>query len=420
MLKQVEESKIVNINKIQIKSKELVLSIDQNEKIIKFNEECELIFGYKKDEVLNRPFFDFLIPERYSRSWKNMFKSVKKNNLIDDFRLPLQTKNGHEIMVLWSSFPLKNVEGNVSDISLVGKLITSWHDAEEPVIEHPRIDLKTTENYPYIDKTIKNLIKKNLELENKNKKLEKEIKNLQSRRNKNKKREEDTSKTHGSIVGKSLYSLSDVVGGKKKREEIERITKELEERNNILNERDNQLINEKKSINERRNEFCKWREKLEILEEEINKREETLYNKEELFKNALLVSPYEVSSSVSPSIVTSEDIVDYPEFLNKISECAFIHQRGILKQVNDSFIDLLGYKNDEIIEKSIFDFIAPEGFPKVESYYLNRLKGDNISTYDTIFLTKDSNKIVVEISTRPTTFNGEKAEMAIIKKLKIN
>ncbi|HEY0090679.1 MAG TPA: PAS domain-containing protein, partial [Candidatus Lokiarchaeia archaeon] len=74
MLKQVEESKIVNINKIQIKSKELVLSIDQNEKIIKFNEECELIFGYKKDEVLNRPFFDFLIPERYSRSWKNMFK----------------------------------------------------------------------------------------------------------------------------------------------------------------------------------------------------------------------------------------------------------------------------------------------------------------------------------------------------------
>ena len=52
----------------------LVLSIDQNEKIIKFNNECEKIFGYNKDEILNSNFSDTLIPNRYQKQWKNMGK----------------------------------------------------------------------------------------------------------------------------------------------------------------------------------------------------------------------------------------------------------------------------------------------------------------------------------------------------------
>jgi len=35
-----------------------------------------------------------------------------------------------------------------------------------------------------------------------------------------------------------------------------------------------------------------------------------------------------------------------------------------------------------------------------------------------VFLTKDNNKLAVEVSTRPTIFNGKKAEIAIIKEFK--
>ena len=75
-------------------------------------------------------------------------------------------------------------------------------------------------------------------------------------------------------------------------------------------------------------------------------------------------------------------------------------------------------KVDEIIDKSLFDFIVPEGFIQVEKFYLNRLKGDDISSYETIFLTKNNNKIPVEVNTKPTFFNGEKAEIAIVKQIK--
>jgi hypothetical protein len=66
------------------------------------------------------------------------------------------------------------------------------------------------------------------------------------------------------------------------------------------------------------------------------------------------------------------------------------------------------------VEKSFFDFIALDGFADVEKYYLDRLKGESVSTYKTVFSTKDNNKIPVEVNIRQIMYNGEKAEIAII------
>jgi PAS domain S-box-containing protein len=115
-----------------------------------------------------------------------------------------------------------------------------------------------------------------------------------------------------------------------------------------------------------------------------------------------------VKSTVLP--VTS----NYHELLDKIPQSAAIVQRGILKQINSSFVSLLGYAMDEVVEKNFFDFIALEGLADVEKYYLDRLKGENVTAYKTVFSTKDNNKISVEISIKQTIYNGEKAEIAII------
>ena len=69
------------------------------------------------------------------------------------------------------------------------------------------------------------------------------------------------------------------------------------------------------------------------------------------------------------------------------------------------------------MNKSLFDFIAPEGLADLEKYYLNRLKGSDSYTYGTVFSTKDNGKILVEVSIKPTTYEGKKAEIAIIKEL---
>ena len=115
--------------------------------------------------------------------------------------------------------------------------------------------------------------------------------------------------------------------------------------------------------------------------------------------------------------VKSEESSEHHEILDKIPESAAIVQRGILRQVNRPFMDLIGYEVDELVKKSLFDFIVPEGFSGIEEYYLNRLKGESVSSFETMFLTKDNIKLTVEVNLKPTVFNGEKAEIAVFNRV---
>jgi hypothetical protein len=63
------------------------------------------------------------------------------------------------------------------------------------------------------------------------------------------------------------------------------------------------------------------------------------------------------------------------------------------------------------------DLIAQDGLADIEKYYLERLKGEDITVYRTVFSTKDNNKIAVEVNIKQTLYNGEKAEIAIITNL---
>ena len=169
---------------------------------------------------------------------------------------------------------------------------------------------------------------------------------------------------------------------------------------------------DKMKIDEQLYKFKKWREKLEYLENMLENKREGLLNQEKTLTNQT-----KGPSDLSHKEKKDHEFIEGRDVIDKISDCAVIIQRGILKQVNDSFTDLIGYNVDEMINKSLFDFIVPEGFSDIEKYYLDRLKGVDVSVYETVFLTKDNDKISVEVSTKPTIFNGIKAEIAIIKKL---
>ena len=375
------------------RSKDLILTINRDEKIIKFNEVCEKISGYTLESILAKNFFDVLIPDRYLDQWRRIIDYVRKNKVINDFRLPLLTKHGHEIMVSWSSFPVGREERN---ISLVGKLVTSWDTTDDTVNIPIKMDVK---KYNEINRIIKELMERNKELELKNKELEKKLK-------------EKTPK-HRDLMGSGLYSFSDIVGGKKRMEEIESLIKELDVREKQLNTLMFKLTKDKKMINNRRNEFIEWRKKLESLEGDLVKRDKELLKQEKLLSECLLIAqkdPLQNRKIIKPA----EPEIDP---LEGIQDCAAVIQRGILKQVTPSFTELFGYVAEDIVNKSIFDFIVPDGFSTIENYYFKRLKGEDINSFETVFFTKNNTKIPVKVLTRPTSFNSEKAELAIFVRI---
>ncbi len=175
------------------------------------------------------------------------------------------------------------------------------------------------------------------------------------------------------------------------------------------------------------NEFERRTKKLRHLEEEIEKRRKNLAEQERIFKDQLISSvgiksSYNLSSMSKDKVVSDvhmdKESKEDQKVLDGINDCAAIIQRGILKQVNNSFAELIGFDTEKLRNKSLFNFIAPEGLVDLEKYYLGRLKGSDKYTYETVFSTKDNSKIIVEVSIKPTTYNGKKAEIAIIKELK--
>ena len=167
--------------------------------------------------------------------------------------------------------------------------------------------------------------------------------------------------------------------------------------------------------------------KIDRLGEEIEERRKILVQEERLFRRRFISSlekgsdykPIKIDNGLNFNVERGDKTNDQPTILDDFIGYAFIMKRGILKQINQGFIELLGYDTKDVfLDKSLLNFIAPEGLSGIEGYYLNRLKGEVVSTYETVLLTKDNNKLPVEISIKPIIFNGEKAEFAIVKIIK--
>jgi len=217
--------------------------------------------------------------------------------------------------------------------------------------------------------------------------------------------------------------FSDPFGLKRQHTEISLKQQQIELRSKELEAFEARLLRQERALNTRVEEFSKWQEKLILLESAIEKRRQELMNQENFILGTGTV-PAVINRTIPPK---SGDLRGAPaelppsneETLEKIPQSAAIIQRGIVKQINTPFLELLGYSLEEILEKSYFDFIALEGLADVEEYYLNRLKGESISMYKTVFSTKTNTKLSAEVSIKQTIYKGEKAEIAIITRLNL-
>ncbi|RLF58588.1 MAG: hypothetical protein DRN27_05030, partial [Thermoplasmata archaeon] len=109
----------------------LVVGIDKRGNITKFNEEFEEMTGKKRAGVLNTPFSTFFSKEyKFIDSWMDLIIKMRSNEKIPDMDLPMQTKNGEDVLVSWTSFPLTSNDKNaVSMLNLVGTPISNHADS---------------------------------------------------------------------------------------------------------------------------------------------------------------------------------------------------------------------------------------------------------------------------------------------------
>ncbi len=171
-------------------------------------------------------------------------------------------------------------------------------------------------------------------------------------------------------------------------------------------------------------ELDKKMKKLERLEDEIEHRRRHLVEQEKRLRTHATTSYahrlpiVEKKQSFATAVQHDRRVTQVSPLLDELHQCAAIIQRGLLKQMNDDFTNLLGYAAHELLGKNLLDFIGPEGLAEFGRYYLNQLKGIDRFSYDVAFVTKNNREIPVTVTIKPTIFKGEKADIVIVQEKK--
>ncbi|MFH1749261.1 MAG: PAS domain S-box protein, partial [Planctomycetota bacterium] len=109
----------------------IVLVLDTEGRIVRFNQHMEDISGYRLEEVQGRDWFTTLLPERDHKRIRAVFSEARNDIQTRGNVNPIVTKRGHECEIEWYSKTLKDSSGHIVGLLVVGQDVTERKQHEE-------------------------------------------------------------------------------------------------------------------------------------------------------------------------------------------------------------------------------------------------------------------------------------------------
>lgn len=132
---------------------------DKECKIQEWNDQAEKIFGYSRKEVLDRNFFDLIIPDIEKTMVEQVVENLLHGKLDTNVINQNITKDGNLIWCEWNNAILQDSEGHITAAMSLGLDITERVKAEEELKDHRQ----------HLEELVE---KRTAELKSKNKELE--------------------------------------------------------------------------------------------------------------------------------------------------------------------------------------------------------------------------------------------------------
>ncbi|BAN34039.1 PAS/PAC sensor-containing diguanylate cyclase/phosphodiesterase [Sulfuricella denitrificans skB26] len=108
----------------------LVVVLDRNGRVIRFNRQCEKLTGYSAAEMIGRPIWErLLIPEEL-QPVRSTFDRLVAGNFPSEFENWWLTKNGARRMIAWSNTALLDADGEVEFVIATGIDVTERRQIE--------------------------------------------------------------------------------------------------------------------------------------------------------------------------------------------------------------------------------------------------------------------------------------------------
>lgn len=106
----------------------------------------------------------------------------------------------------------------------------------------------------------------------------------------------------------------------------------------------------------------------------------------------------------------------YSTLVEKGNDGIVIIQEGLLKFVNPRMSEIAGYSRDEVVGRPLTDFISPQFRDTVYERHKKRVAGEEVpGSYEAEIISKDGEKIPVEINASKVDYEGKPATVAIIR-----
>ncbi|MGC9526433.1 MAG: PAS domain S-box protein [Limnospira sp.] len=124
----------------------LIVVVDQQGRIVKFNQACVRATGYSLAEVQNRVFWDLLVPEPEIEGVRNTFARLQSGRSMSCYENSWVTKTGDRRLISWSNTVLFDDAGEVEFIIGTGEDITDRRRAELELEEQKEAYRKLAED----------------------------------------------------------------------------------------------------------------------------------------------------------------------------------------------------------------------------------------------------------------------------------
>ncbi len=106
------------------------------------------------------------------------------------------------------------------------------------------------------------------------------------------------------------------------------------------------------------------------------------------------------------------------ELFGQAKEIIVIIQDRLIRFVNPSVMDTLGYSPEELTGTSFAQYVHPDELPRLAKYYLQRIAGEDVPhIYQTVVKHKDGSDVAIEIKASVVQFQGRLADFAIVRKV---
>jgi PAS domain S-box-containing protein len=117
----------------------IVLVLDVDGKIVRFNQFTEDLTGYDADDVNGKDWFDNLIPERERDRVRAVFERALAGEEIGGNVNVITTRDGVERDITWFAQAIRDPDGTITGVLSIGHDITDLREAQRQLVQSERL-----------------------------------------------------------------------------------------------------------------------------------------------------------------------------------------------------------------------------------------------------------------------------------------